>query len=82
MRARSHRPQEYYGQPHFMPSVTDGPVILHLNRARTVARAAELAAAEAFTDREGNPTREDILMALNRMSSMLYLLMIQQKASS
>ena len=78
-RRRSHFPQEYYGQPHFMPAVSDGPVILRLNRARCAAREAELAATAAFSDREGNPTRVDILQALNRMSSMLYLLMIQWK---
>lgn len=78
-RKRSHFPQEYYGQPHFMPAVTDGPGILQLNRARCAAREAELAAVAAFSDREGNPTRVDILRALNRMSSMLYLLMIQEK---
>ena len=79
-RKRSHFPQDYYGQPHFMPGVEDGAVITRLNRARCAAREAELAAVNAFTDREGNPTREDILRALNRMSSMLYLLMIQEKS--
>lgn len=80
-RKRSHFPQDYYGQPHFMPSVTDGREILQLNRARCAAREAELAAVEAFSDREGNPTRPDILRAMNRMSSMLYTLMIQRKGN-
>ena len=79
-RTRSHMPQDYYGQPHFMPQASDGPVIAGLNRARCFAREAELAAVEAFSDREGNLIREDIPKALNRMSSMLYLLMIQEKA--
>ena len=79
-RSRSHRPQDYYGQTHFMPEYTDGPVILSLNRCRTAARSAELAAAVAFTGPEGNALREDILRALNRMSSMLYILMIRVKA--
>ena len=79
-RKRSHFPQEYYGQPHFMPSFTDGLTIARLNRARCAAREAELASVDAFSDREGNLTREDIPRALNRMSSMLYLLMIQKKA--
>ena len=78
-RKRSHFPQEYYGQPHFMPAVEDGTVIAQLNRTRCAAREAELAAVTAFSDREGNPTRPDILRSLNRMSSMLYLLMIQEK---
>ena len=79
-RKRSHFPQEYYGQPHFMPSAADGAVIAQLNRARCAAREAELAAVTAFSDREGNPTRVDILRALNRMSSMIYILMVQWKA--
>ena len=79
-RERSHMPQDYYGQPHFMPQASDGSVIAGLNRARCFAREAELAAVEAFSDREGNLIREDIPKALNRMSSMLYLLMIQEKA--
>ena len=79
-RKHSHFPQEYYGQPHFMPSAEDGRVIARLNRARCAAREAELAAVEAFSDQEGNPTRPDILRAMNRMSSMLYILMIRQKS--
>ena len=79
LRSHSHRPQDYYGQTHFMPETTDGLIVLHLNRCRTAARAAELAAAAAFTDENGNCTREDILRTLNRMSSMLYILMIRQK---
>ena len=79
-RRRSHFPQDYYGQPHFMPGVEDGKVIARLNRARCAAREAELAGVTAFCDREGNPTRPDILRSLNRMSSMLYLLMIQEKS--
>ena len=81
-RSRSHRPQDYYGQVHFMPEVTDGVAVLQLNRCRTAARAAELAAAEAFMDQDGNCSREDILRALNRMSSMIYILMIREKAAS
>ena len=79
LRSRSHRPQDYYGQPHFMPQVTDGTRVLGLNRARCVARQAELAAVQAFRNRDGIPTRPDILRSLNRVSSAIYLLMIQCK---
>ena len=79
IRERSHRPQEYYGQPHFMPQASDGLAVLALNRCRCSARSAELAGVRAFADAEGNPTRTDILRALNRISSMLYILMIQRK---
>lgn len=81
LRKYSHYPQQYCGQPHFMPSYTDPLPILALNRLRCLTRSAELAAAHAFCDRDGLPTRVDILQALNRMSSMLYLLMIRCKAS-
>ncbi len=79
LREYSHRPQDFLGQPHFMPEAADGPAILQLNKARTAARAAELAATHAFVDAEGRATREDLLQALNRMSSMLYILMIRLK---
>lgn len=79
LRHRSHFPQEYYGKPHFMPEASDGTVIARLNRLRSFAREAELAAAAAFTDPEGNCIRPDILRALNRMSSMLYIMMIEQR---
>ena len=79
LRQRSHFPQEYYGTAHFMPAADHGEPMARLNRGRCAAREAELAAIKAFSDREGNPTRPDILRALNRMSSMLYILMIQIK---
>ena len=81
-RKRSHLPQNYYGQTHFMPQVGDGETILLLNLCRCQARAAELAAAAAFTDGNGNCTREDIIRAMNRMSSMIYILMIREKGGT
>ena len=81
LRERSHRPQDFYGQPHFMPSSRDGRFLLMLNHARCVARQAELYAAAAFLDADGNPTRTDILQCLNRLSSFLYILMIQEKSN-
>ena len=79
-RQRSHFPQQYYGTPHFMPDYTDSPALLQLNLARCFARQAELAAMDAFLDTDGTPLRPDILQALNRISSMLYLLMLEEKA--
>ena len=79
-RQHSHFPQKFYGQPHFMPEAADGEVIARLNRCRCAARTAERAAVAAFTDGAGNPTRPDLLQAMNRLSSMLYILMIRLKA--
>ena len=79
LRERSHRPQDFYGKPHFMPEPTDGKTLLLVNAARCKAREAELAAVKAFQDREGLPQRLDLLHALNRLSSFLYLIMLQLK---
>ena len=79
LRERSHRPQDFYGKPHFMPAPEDGKTLLLVNFARCAARQAELAAVRAFQNAEGLPTRTDLLQALNRLSSFLYLVMIQLK---
>ena len=79
IRSHSHRPQDYYGKPHFMPEMFHGAAVLQLNRARAMARQTELTAARAFRDEAGLPTRPDILCTLNRISSMLYILMIKAK---
>ncbi|MBQ9968339.1 MAG: ATP-binding protein [Oscillospiraceae bacterium] len=79
LRQRSHYPQKFYDQPHFMPSADDSRMLLLLNEVRTMIRQTELAAYDAFHDRDGAVTREDILRLLNRLSSMLWILMIQMK---
>ena len=80
LRRHSHFPQDHYGQPHFMPQYTDGEEILHLNRLRCIARQVELAAVNAFADDNGKTDRADLLQALNRLSSAVYILMIRKKA--
>ena len=79
LRERSHRPQDFYGKPHFMPTPQDSKVLLLVNEARCKAREAELLAVKAFGDQDGLPHRSDLLRALNRLSSFLYLIMIQLK---
>ena len=81
VRAHSHRPQNFYGQPHFMPSASDGELIARLNRCRCAAREAELRAVAAFVDSDGCVSRTDLLQAVNRLSSILYILMIRVKAA-
>lgn len=80
LRRQSHFPQQYFGIAHFMPEWDDKEPILALNRVRCAARQAELAGAAAFCPEGKEPERTDILQALNRMSSMLYLLMLRTKA--
>ena len=64
-----------------MPEARDGAEIAWLNLARCGAREAELAAAAAFTDPYGQVSRTDLLRAMNRLSSAIYLLMIRQRAN-
>lgn len=77
LRQRSHRPQDYYDQPHFMPHGGCSWTLLLVNRARTAAREAELALCHGFRDREGRITRKDLLLAMNRLSSFLWILEIR-----
>ncbi len=81
LRQRSHFPQDFYGIPHFMPRHTDGEIILRLNRLRCALRETELAAAQAYLSPDAPPQRPDILQALNRLSSFVYILMLQEKAA-
>ena len=53
LRERSHAPQKYYGQSHFMPSRHDAPTLLAINKVRTVIRQVERAAYRAFRDENG-----------------------------
>lgn len=80
LRECSHHPEEHFGQPHFMAAVTDGAAILYVNRLRTLVRQSELAAYKAFKDYEGQVTRVDIMQAMNRLSSLMWIMMIKLKA--
>lgn len=80
LRERSHFPAKFYRQPHFMPAESDGETMLRLNMVRTVVRHTELACLRAFRDTDGAVTRGDILLALNRLSSVCWILMIRLKA--
>ena len=80
LREYSHHPDRYFGQPHFMAAGTDDPAILHINRLRTLIRQAELAAYRAFRDYDGAVTRPDLILAMNRLSSLCWIWMIKLKA--
>lgn len=80
LREQSHYPQKYFGQSHFMPEHTDPPTLLALNKVRAVVRATELAAYRAWKDDNGAVTRGDLILALNRLSSLFWILEIKVKA--
>ena len=82
LREYSHYPEKHLGQPHFLPSHTDSPALLAVNRLRTLVRQAELAAYAAFRDGDGNVTRGDMILGLNRLSSLMWIFMIKLKAGA
>lgn len=79
LREKSHHPEKYYGQPHFMPSPEDDGFVLSLNRLRTMVRQCELAAYRAFREDGEIPKREDLILFWNRLSSLLWILIIRRK---
>ena len=77
LRERSQHPDRYFGRKHLLMDVGIGPLSLRLNLLRTVVREVELAAITAFRDSSApsRSRREDIIEALNRLSSLFYILM-------
>jgi len=79
LREHSHHPEREEGQPHFLPAPDDPPILLRLNRLRTAVRQTELLACHAFSRPDGTLARPDIVKALNRLSSLCWILMIRVK---
>ena len=74
--ALSHQPLKHLGHDHIVPAVEHGLTVARLNVLRTAVREAELAGAAAFIDRDFAVSRGDVLQALNRLSSAVYVLML------
>lgn len=73
LRYASHHLTEVFGIQHSVPHYSMGKLCAALNSLRTFIRETELAAAAAFT--EGTQvTRPDIIEALNRLSSCVYIM--------
>ena len=70
LRERSHHPDKYFGRPHLLMHHSMGALCLRLNLLRTVTREAELAAVAAMR----GSANKDIVQALNRLSSLFYIL--------
>lgn len=80
IREISHNPKKALGVPHILPNYEMGEMMAYLNLVRTQVRETELAAVEAFLDPTEGPQREDILTALNRLSSAVYVMMCRLEA--
>lgn len=86
LHAVSHQPLKHLGHDHLVPALEHGLQVARLNVLRTAIREAELAGAAAFIERDYRVVRGDLLQALNRLSSAVYVLMLlvlvaQRKAS-
>lgn len=77
LREHSHHPATYYGRKHFLPTAEHGELVALLNHLRTKARETELIAYRAFREEDGTVNREDILRALNRLSSLFWIMMFK-----
>lgn len=71
----SHHPSKYFGIGHYIPTAAQGEIPALLNRLRTSVRQAELCACRAFLSAdEESFDRPDIIMALNRLSSLFHVM--------
>jgi ethanolamine utilization cobalamin adenosyltransferase len=74
LRNVSHNPQKYYGINHYVPHYKMGETIIVLNSVRTIVRETELAGIRAFKFEDGSFDRPDLIKALNRVSSAVYII--------
>ncbi len=82
IREMSHHPDRYFGVTHSTMSYLDGPVVARLNILRAKVREVELSANRAFIDSQGICRRTDIVQALNRLSSVLYILVCRTRSEA
>lgn len=80
LRYVSHHLTEEFGIQHSVPHYTMGKVCVALNSLRTFIRETELAAVNAFTSEDGKILRNDIVEALNRLSSYVYIIFCKKVA--
>jgi propanediol utilization protein/ethanolamine utilization cobalamin adenosyltransferase len=80
LREVSHDPLKYFGVKHSFVSKKEGMSVAKLHVLRAKSREVELAAVNAFVTPEGRCSREDIVSALNRLSSIMYILVCLEKA--
>ena len=72
----SHHPESFGFGGHILPAPEHGLLAAQLNRLRALTRETELAAVQAFWDGQ-KVTREDLVLALNRLSSYFYVLQLR-----
>lgn len=76
LREMSHHPNKYFNIGHIIPGYEMGEMVIALNSIRSMVRETEIQALRAFKKDDGIE-REDIILAFNRLSSCMYILMIK-----
>lgn len=74
LREKSHNPKKYFGIGHEFPAYEMGQVAISINSIRSNTREVEIAAYEAFKGEYGQVEREDLIRALNRLSSVFWIM--------
>jgi ethanolamine utilization cobalamin adenosyltransferase len=75
VREYSHHPEKYFGVKHALPDPKHGMLFGEANKLRAMVRQLEIAAVEAFCGESGDQCeRLDIILALNRLSSLIYII--------
>lgn len=77
IREQSHHPHRFFGVSHIFPRPGSGKLMAQLNLLRTEVRALELVAMDAFYGQPEGQDRSDIMESLNRLSSLVYVFMLQ-----
>lgn len=72
IRAMSHNPKKYLGVDHVLPDYEMGEILIALNSIRSRVRETELSAIPL--------ERQDLIKALNRLSSAIYVMMCRYLA--
>lgn len=79
IREYSHKPKKYFGVDHFIMKGDESMELMLLNRLRAKVRELEVHSITPFALTKGEE-RDDILKAINRMSSGFYYLMLLSKS--
>jgi propanediol utilization protein/ethanolamine utilization cobalamin adenosyltransferase len=82
IREMSHYPDHYFGVAHRLMSYKDGAVIAGLHCLRSKVREVELYASRAFIGEDGECRRKDIILVLNRLSSLFYVLICKRRSAN
>lgn len=74
----SHNPKKFFGIGHlFDISIKNSILVLKLNEMRSSSREIEIAGVTAFSNEKGIIIKKEILKALNRLSSVIYVMMLK-----